>query len=295
MVPITHTPILEPIDSPPSPRETLPTMYDLPSENPEDPGLPDVFHNLQPYLLSRTLQLSAYPRNNWFAASRLYLYYDVNRPFLQISPDWFLAVDVPLLYDGTELRLSYVVWQEGKSPDMAIEFLSPGTEVEDLGRFYGEAVEQSASQPPAKLEVYERYLQIPHYLVYSRYTQELRYFQLAGGQYQEQALNAVNPIVWLANLEIGLGIWDGVFEGIPGYWLRWCDREGNWLLTDTEQAELQAEQERSAKEQEQSAKEQAQTQLLQAARNLSATGMDIAQVAQLLELSAAQVQALQSF
>ncbi|NES73756.1 MAG: Uma2 family endonuclease, partial [Okeania sp. SIO2D1] len=25
-------------------KETLPTMYDLPSENPEEPGLPDQFH-----------------------------------------------------------------------------------------------------------------------------------------------------------------------------------------------------------------------------------------------------------
>jgi hypothetical protein len=29
-----------------------PTMYDLPSEFPEEPGLPDVFHDLQPQLLS---------------------------------------------------------------------------------------------------------------------------------------------------------------------------------------------------------------------------------------------------
>jgi Uma2 family endonuclease len=27
-------------------------MYDLPSEFPEEPGLPDVFHDLQPQLLS---------------------------------------------------------------------------------------------------------------------------------------------------------------------------------------------------------------------------------------------------
>ncbi len=273
MVSIPHKPILGSIDSPPSPRETLPTMYDLPSENPEDPGLPDVFHNLQPYLLSRTLQLSAYTRDNWFAGSDLNLYYDVTHPLWHKRPDWFLAVDVPLLYDRTDLRRSYVVWQEGKSPAVAIEFLSPGTEVEDLGRFYGEVVEQSASQPPAKLEVYEQYLQIPHYLVYSRYTQELRYFQLKDGWYQEQALNAANPIVWLADLEIGLGIWDGVFEGIPGYWLRWCDRVGNWFLTDTEQAKAQ---------------------LLQAARNLLATGMEMEQVAQLLGLSAVQVNTLQS-
>lgn len=31
-------------DPPLSPRLTLPTMYDLPSENPESPGLPDEFH-----------------------------------------------------------------------------------------------------------------------------------------------------------------------------------------------------------------------------------------------------------
>jgi len=32
------------------PQQTLPTMYDLPSEDPEEPGLPDEFHLLQPEL-----------------------------------------------------------------------------------------------------------------------------------------------------------------------------------------------------------------------------------------------------
>jgi hypothetical protein len=35
-------------DPPRSPWETLPTMYDLPSEFPEKPGLRNVFHDLQP-------------------------------------------------------------------------------------------------------------------------------------------------------------------------------------------------------------------------------------------------------
>jgi hypothetical protein len=44
------------------PWETLPTMYDLPSENPEEPGLPDEFHNFQPQLLRETCQSSlTYP------------------------------------------------------------------------------------------------------------------------------------------------------------------------------------------------------------------------------------------
>ncbi|NEP57854.1 MAG: Uma2 family endonuclease [Symploca sp. SIO2G7] len=269
-------------------------MYDLPSEDPEEPGLPDQFHNLQPQLLSRTLQLSGYPSDNYFTASDLNLYYDVNHPLWYKRPDWFLAIDVPCLYDGKDLRQSYVIWQEGKSPYVAIEFLSPGTEVEDLGRFYNKTSQvanaesvkprensskKTITKPPAKLEVYERYLRIPHYLVYSRYTQKLRYFKLNGGKYQEQSLNPENAIAWLADLEIGLGIWEGVFEGVPGSWLRWCDSAGNWLLTDTEQAEK--------------SKEEAQSQLLQAARNLLATGMDIEQVVQLLGLSEEQVKALQ--
>ena len=299
MVPITRKGALEQVDPPLSPRETLPTMYDLPSENPEEPGLPDEFHNLQPQLLSRTLRLSHYNRENCFTASDLNLYYDVNHPLWYKRPDWFLAVDVPRLYDGKDLRRSYVIWQEGKSPYVAIEFLSPGTEVEDLGRFYNEtsgmvnvesatpagnpmenALEVTATKPPTKLEVYERYLRIPHYLVYSRYTQRLRYFKLDGGQYQEQSLSQENPIAWLADLEMGLGIWEGMFEDVPSYWLRWCDRAGNWFLTDTEQARV--------------AREQAEAQLLQAARNLLATGMEIAQVATILGLSEAQVQAVQS-
>jgi Uma2 family endonuclease len=75
MVPITRKPALEQVDPLRSPRETLPTMYDLPSENPEEPGLPDEFHDLQPQLLSRTLRLKNYTRENCFTASDLNLYY----------------------------------------------------------------------------------------------------------------------------------------------------------------------------------------------------------------------------
>jgi Uma2 family endonuclease len=40
----------------------LPTMYDLPSQDPEEPGLPDEFHDLQPQLLSATLRLTEVDR-----------------------------------------------------------------------------------------------------------------------------------------------------------------------------------------------------------------------------------------
>ena len=295
---------IEQDDPPRSPKDILPTMYDLPSEDPEEPGLPDEFHDLQPQLLSRTLSLSGYSRENCFTASDLNLYYNVRHPLWHKRPDWFLVVDVPRLYEQRDLRRSYVLWQEGNPPTVVVEFLSPGTEAEDLGRFYEGMAEDSLieaanavvsngdnqatqAKPPGKFEVYETRLRVPYYFVYSRYTQRLRYFKLEGGQYQEQSLNPETPLVWLEDLEIGLGIWQGEFEGVTAAWLRWCDQAGNWLLTDTEQAQQQLEQERQAKE-------QAQTQLLQAAQNLLATGMELKQVAQILNLSEPQAQALRT-
>ncbi|MCY7281994.1 MAG: Uma2 family endonuclease, partial [Cyanobacteria bacterium CAN_BIN43] len=226
-------PSIEQTDPPRSPRETLPTMYDLPSEDPEEPGLPDEFHDLQPQLLSRTLRLSDTAREHYFTASDLNLYYDVKHPLWHKRPDWFLVVDVPRLYEGKDLRRSYVIWQEGQSPDVVVEFLSPGTESEDLGRFYNEAAQVEEpleksnkrtrrEKPPGKFVVYEQYLRIPHYIIYSRYTQQLRYFKLEGRRYQEQSLPAENPRLWLEDLGIGLGIWDGSFDGVPSHWLRWC-------------------------------------------------------------------------
>ncbi len=297
---------IEQDDPPRSPKDVLPTMYDLPSEDPEEPGLPDEFHDLQPQLLSRTLSLTGYSRENCFTASNLNLYYTVRHPLWHKRPDWFLVVDIPRLYEQRDWRRSYVLWQEGNAPYVVVEFLSPGTEAEDLGRFYDETVEGSAGEatkpaasapvsdveeakakPPGKFEVYETQLRVPYYFVYSRYTQRLRYFKLEGGQYQEQPLNSKTPLVWLTDLELGLGIWQGEFEGVTAAWLRWCDQAGHWLLTDTEQAQQQLEQERQAKE-------HAQTQVLQAAQKLLATGMALAQVTQILSLSEAQAQALHS-
>jgi Uma2 family endonuclease len=319
-----------PQSSPPRPpRETLPTMYDLPSEWPEEPGLPDEFHDLQPQLLSRTLALADYSRDRWFAASDLNLYYDVHHPLWHKRPDWFLAVGVPRLYEQRELRYSYVTWQEGQTPQVIVEFLSPGTEKEDLGRFHGSDANsptepgepEPLDQPPRKFAVYEQYLRVPHYITYDRRTQQLRYFQLVAGQYQEQPLAPQPPQIWLADLQVGLGTWSGSFEGIPSHWLRWCDLEGQWLWTDTEQAEQaqeqaeqaqaqerrakeraeqaqeQAEQaqaqERRAKEQAEQAQAQAQAQVLQTARALLAQDMTLAEVSALMQLTPEQVQQVQ--
>jgi Uma2 family endonuclease len=220
-------------------------MYDLPSEDPKEPGLPDQFHDFQPELLMLTFRPPNSSEDLVFSASDLNLYYDVRHQNWYKRPDWFGVVGVPRLYDGRDLRLSYVIWQEGVSPMVGVELLSPGTEKEDLG----EADKKDGKEePPSKWEVYEQILRIPYYAVFSRATNQLRVFKLEGGQYQEQSLEESR--IWMPELELGLGLWQGEYKGMTRLWLRWYDGEGNWLPTEAEAAQQQAEQERQRAEQE---------------------------------------------
>jgi Uma2 family endonuclease len=285
-----------PQTDPPRPaKETLPTMYDLPSENPEEPGLPDEFHGLQPQLLNFTFRPANYSPNQIFCTGDMNLYYDVRHPLWYKRPDWFGVVGVSRLYEEFDMRLSYVTWQEGVNPFVIVELLSPGTEKEDLNdipetvpataeavanngqisqEVNSEAVanngqstqEVRREKPLKKWEVYEQALRIPYYVVFSRYTDSLRAFKLEGGRYQE--LEIPENRVWMEEINIGLGLWSGEYFGVTRLWLRWYDAEGNWILTPEEQAleiaiqeNARAEQERQRAEQERQRAEIAESQL----------------------------------
>jgi len=294
-------PAIKQTDPPRSPRETLPTMYDLPSEDPEEPGLPDEFHDLQPQLLTLTCRSHRCPEQQMFTGTDINLYYDVRHPRWHKRPDWFVVVGVPRLYDQVDLRLSYVVWQEGVNPLVVVEFLSPGTAKEDLGEVevaaadeglsWTDKVETTASPkeggqtketPPGKWRVYEQILRVPYYVVFSRYTNRMRFFQLVGGHYQEQQLNAEQPRLWIPELELGLGLWQGSHQGIERLWLRWYDAQRNWVLTEAEQerqdkelALLQAEQERQRAEQERQRADKAQARAEELAQRLRDMGVEL--------------------
>lgn len=239
-------------DPPRSPKEVLPTMYDLPSEDLEEPGLPDEFHDLQPQFLRETFRPPGYPPAQVFVASDLNLYYDPRHPLWYKRPDWFAVLGVSRLYEQRELRLSYVIWQEGVDPSVVVELLSPGTDKEDLGQTL-----RDVNQPPTKWEVYEQILRVPYYVVFNRYSNQLRAFQNLAGRYQE--LNLTKSQLWLPEMGLGLGLWQGEYEGIEGLWLRWRDVKGKWIPTSVEraeqerqraeQAELQLEIERQRAEQ----------------------------------------------
>jgi Uma2 family endonuclease len=221
-------------EPPRPPKEVLPTMYDLKSEDPKEPGLPDEFHGFQPQLLRETFQPPNYPQNQVFVAADLNLYYDPQHPLWYKRPDWFAVLGVSRLYEGRDLRLSYVIWQEGVDPTVVVELLSPSTEKEDLGEGLREI-----NQPPTKWEVYERILRIPYYVVFDRYTDQLRVFQNIAGRYQP--LTLTQSRVWLPEIELGLGLWQGAYQGVERLWLRWYDGTENWIPTPAEKAQ-QAQQ-----------------------------------------------------
>jgi Uma2 family endonuclease len=205
-------------------------MYDLPSDNPEDSGLPDDFHFLQPLLLYLTFQPINWDAELVYSAADLNLYYDVEHPLWYKRPDWFGVVGVQKLYKGEDLRLSYVTWQEPANPFVVVELLSPGTEDEDLGNS-----PKVKNKPPSKWEVYEQILRVPYYIVFSRYTNEVRAFQLVGGHYEP--INLTQGRVLMAELGLSLGVWQGVFRGIDRLWLRWFTLTGELIPEPTEEAE----------------------------------------------------------
>ena len=227
-----NRPIYEPLP----PQEALPTMYDLPSENPEEPGLPDEFHLLQPELLRITFRPSTYPKDNFFTASDLNLYYDPRHPQWYKRPDWFAVLCVPRFYDESGMRLSFVTWQEGNAPFIVVELISPGTENEDLGNNLREI-----NKPPNKWTVYEQMLRIPYYFVYNRYTNQLQCFGLVMNRYQPLPIDDLG--VWLEEIQLGLGLWHGEYQGINRLWLRWYDQNHDWLPTPEEIQKQRADHE----------------------------------------------------
>ena len=220
---------------------TLPTMYDLPSENPEEPGLPNIYHGLQPQVLDETLSLPQYPADQVFYAFDLNLYYDPNQTGWYKRPDWFLCLGVSSLYKGLVKRSSYVMWEEKIAPTVVIEFLSPGTEAEDLGRFTLKTQRSKLGKPPAKFVVYEEILKVPNYIVFDEETQRLRFFRLVNECYQEQTIEPSNPRLWIPELNLGLGLTMCSVRGVQGFWLRWCDQEGNFYPTPAEAYQAEAE------------------------------------------------------
>ncbi|NES25137.1 MAG: DUF4351 domain-containing protein, partial [Symploca sp. SIO3E6] len=148
----------------------------------------------------------------------------------------FGVVGTSRLYDGHDTRDSYVTWIEPVNPVIVVELLSQSTKKQDLGEIEteGKEIEAGPDKPPSKWEVYESILKIPYYVVFNRRNNEIRIFHLVNGLYQEVELTQGH--LYLPELGISLGLWQGSFRTINRRWLRWFTEDGELILSPEEQA-----------------------------------------------------------
>jgi Uma2 family endonuclease len=193
---------------------------------------------------------SALPESVFLAEANVGIYHTTGQP--PIVPDAFVSFDVEVPQDWWEKpNRCYFVWNFGKFPEIVIEIVS----------------NQVGKELAKKLKIYER-LRVSYYALYDPSQQLgtalLRIFEMRGSQYAELSEH------WLDQVNLGLTLWQGEFEGRQDTWLRWCDRQGEVLLTGDERAE----QESQRAEQESQRAEQAHQRAERLAAILKAQGID---------------------
>lgn len=216
------------------PSATIPPTQD---ELPYDDGEPleSQRHLFQIMLLIETLKLHWAGRDDYFVGGNMFVYFStaqVKKNDFR-GPDFFVATGV----DGKRERKSWVVWEEGKSPDMVIEFLSESTADFDRG---------------GKMKIYHDRVRVPEYFYYDPFTAELAGFITNGLEYKPKTPDERGRLICAAT-GLALASWQGEYLGVYGEWLRWETPAGELVPTEAELAEqaLQiAEQERERAEQE---------------------------------------------
>jgi Uma2 family endonuclease len=207
---------------------------------PDDFRLPnDPVDNInQPALaaaLTESLQIAKRLSDNALTSTNYGICATVNGKIVVKAPDWAYipAITVP----RSEVTRSYTPRLQGDSPTMVLEFLSDT----DGGEY---SVKET--YPPGKFFYYEQILQMPNYGIFEPEAGTLEVYRLDDAKrYRLESANEQNQF-WIPEMQLFLGIWQGIRENRQGYWLRWWDQQGNLLLWGAEQIERLADQLRAA-------------------------------------------------
>ncbi|MEA5533588.1 Uma2 family endonuclease [Crocosphaera sp. XPORK-15E] len=202
-----------------NPRHCLPSAEDLPDS--DDTPVDNQLQHLISVLLEATLALIWSQRQDWYFGVDMGIYYD---PYESaIVPDGFLSVGVPRIIDE-DLRLSYVLWEEQKVPILALEVVS-----------------QKRRKEYTKKKDFYAEMGILYYVIYNplrKRKPRLEVYQLNKGNYELLE----GEIIWLSELNLGIGKEKGIYQGIEREWLYWYDQDRKRYLTPEERA-VNAQQE----------------------------------------------------
>ncbi|MCS6920082.1 MAG: Uma2 family endonuclease [Fimbriimonadales bacterium] len=221
----------------------LPTEDGIPMEN--------LWHVMQMHLLIELVNNHWRERDDYFVAGNVFVYYSPeqaegvvrNRQTVYRGPDFFVVTGV----EGAKERDSWVVWLEGKYPDLIIEFLSDTTADNDR---------------VVKKRIYQKTFRTREYFWYNAFTGEFVGLELVGDGYQPKTPNE-RGWYWSEVLGAWVGVHRSAYERRTYNWLRLFDREGNLILTDEEEA---LEAARLAQQEAQRAEREAQLRAQEAQR-----------------------------
>ena len=154
----------------------------------------------------------------FMACANVGVFYTRRKP--PIVPDVFISLDVTPnpAWLAAEHR-SYYIWEFGKAPDVALEIISNAT----------------GGELTSKMSLYAR-LGVCYYIVFDPFhelwsDELLHVYELnASRRYQLRADNM------MPGIDLGIRLWHDDLEGMTENWLRWCDLDGNLLLTGDERA-----------------------------------------------------------
>ncbi len=259
------------------------------NELPSSDGIPmeTERHKLQMDLLINSLK--PWLGDRGYVGGNMFVYFSPN----QVKDEDFKGPDIFIVLDcSNHERKSWVVWEEKKSPNVVIELLSKTTAKKDK--------EKNKPIYQNKLKVQEYYWFDPHN------PDEFKGFKLQNNIYQE--LPFKNESLESQQLGLKLVRWQGVYDRVDTVWLRWTTLTGELLLLPAEieaeradVAEIKAIQEKqrtNAEAKRANAAEQRaqvafsegeqqgkQEKALETARKMLAKGFDLADIAELTDLS----------
>ncbi len=187
----------------------------------DDEPVDNPFSEKQQRLLVTSLYSSWKPTastgepQKFFAAANVGLFSRLNPAISPVVPDIMVSLDVSTRENTAKLPRSYMTWEFGKPPEIAIEIVSNTVGGELNG----------------KMLKYAK-IGVKYYVVFdpqeNLFGDILQVYELEDEQYR------LRNDFDLPETGLSLTLWQGDFEGFTENWLRWLNASGEMLLTADE-------------------------------------------------------------